>query len=211
MPGISSPQDASHLAAQVSGVLTYFQNAYGINFSGVDLDIEAATNTETNVAAFIQDLRSNLGANKIISLTIPGQAWTGFYRDLATDPIVKASVDSYQFMEYDIWNGSDSFEDQIKADIGTYIGASGAPAPSPNGSQTCWGLPPSKIHLGLMPGNDDEREYLSLQAAQDLAQFAKDQGLGGIMIWDSDRDAGTSGNTGNPPFTYSQDILAVLT
>ncbi len=212
MPSIANAQAASALSQQVSGVLTYFQNQYGIDFSGVDLDVESASNSEANVSSFIQDLRNNIGSGKILSLTIPAQGWSGFYHDLATDPNVVNAVDSFQFMEYDIWVGADSLEDQIKADILTYTGQAGTPAPPPNNSTTCWGLPPSKVHLGLMPGPDDQNQILTPQAAEDLTQFAKDQGLGGVMIWSEDRDAGTDNSppTGYPAFTFSNDILNIL-
>jgi hypothetical protein len=212
MPGLANSKAASALAQQVSGVLTYFQSQYGINFSGVDLDIESSNSSEANVSSFIQDLRTDVGPDKIISLTIPGQGWSGFYHNLATDPNVMNAVSNYQFMEYDIWVGADSLENQIKADILTYTGKAGTQAPPPNDNQTCWGLPPSKVHLGLMPGPDDQKQNLTPQAAEDLAQFAKDQGLGGVMIWSEDRDAGTdkSPPTGYPPFTFSNDILDVL-
>ncbi|HSW87047.1 MAG TPA: glycoside hydrolase family 18 protein [Rhabdochlamydiaceae bacterium] len=175
-----------HLASSVAACVAYY------NLDGVDLDIEDNPNPQQEIT-FIQQLRQNLGSGKIITLTVPGQDWNG--TPATVIPAVKNAVNFYNFMEYDIWIDPNlGMIGTIQSDIATY--------------QTRWGLSPGQIQLGLMPGNDDEGHYLSVQDAQNLAAWAKQQGLAGVMTWDLDRDY--KGQTGQGPFTYSIDIMNVL-
>lgn len=201
MPTLNNPADAQNLANSLSSTLQHFKTAYGIDFSGVDLDVEAATNTEPMVAEFLGDLRNNLGQDKVISLTMPGQGWGTLYQQLAMDPSVQNNVSYFQMMEYDIWPGN-SFVQQIEADVNTYIGAQGTTGPA---GLPCWGIPADKLRLGLMPGKDDQGHMLTPEDATTLTDFAKAQGLSGVMIWDSFRDG--EGTTGYSPFTFSNDIM----
>jgi chitinase len=175
-----------HLATSVSACVAY----YGLD--GVDLDIEDNPNAQSEIT-FIQDLRQMLGSDKIITLTVPGQDWNGTAATVI--PAVKSDVTYFNFMEYDISiTPSLGFVGTIQSDIGQY--------------QTMWGLSPSQIQLGLMPGNDDEGQNLSLQDAQNLTTWAIQQGLAGIMTWDLDRDY--EGTTGQAPFAYSNAIMDIL-
>lgn len=205
MPSLNSPQDAQALANQLSGVLQYFKTTYGIDFSGIDLDIESGYNQAQYVADFIHDLRANIG-DKVLSLTIPGQAWAGLYYQLATDPNVQDDLSYFQIMEYDIWQGTSTLKDQIEADLDVYLGPVGTKDPVMG--LDCWGIPPSKLRLGLMPGKDDMGHTLDPKAAEELAQFAKTKGLSGVMIWDTFRDGEKV--TGYDPFIFSIDLINTL-
>lgn len=166
------------LAADIKDTVKTF------GLDGVDLDIEDGQSTTSGVVQFIQILRTDLDSSKTITLTVPGQDWT------AKDWIVAASqyVDSVNFMEYDIWvPGGGTEVSQIEQDINTYIND--------------WGIPAGKIHLGLMPGPDDQGRTLSIADAQALAQFAISKNLGGVMIWDLNRDFTGAGGQGSLAYT----------
>ncbi|MGE5195814.1 MAG: glycoside hydrolase family 18 protein [Anaerolineae bacterium] len=210
MPILETLADASNLANRIVSCLQHFKTDYGIDFDGIDLDVESAKNNVTYVADFIKILRKELdligNPHKIISLTIPGQGWSGFYYNLATDSDVQLAIDCFEFMEYDFWQGAPTMQEQIEKDILTYIGPKGAPSSNP--PQKCWGIPASKVRVGLMPGNDGDGHNLSPEAALRLSQFAMAQGLNGVMIWNAFRDG--ERHTGQAPFAYTQDILHVL-
>ncbi|MCP5489654.1 MAG: glycoside hydrolase family 18 protein [Chlamydiales bacterium] len=44
------------------------------------------------------------------------------------------------------------------------------------------------IKVGLTPGYDDMGTYTSKEDIEAAAEYAKNQGLGGVMTWDLDRD-----------------------
>ncbi len=208
------PNNIPQLAAGIKGILDTY------SFDGVDLDIEDSNPsgvTKEDFAAqlfsFIVQLRQAL-PTKIISLTIPAQGWGQYWEILAKQvAAAKPSPVNYiNFMEYDIWVNPElsSFADQIKNDIITYISPTNT-AP-PTNYAAGWGIPPSLIQLGLMPGYDDNNQYLTISSAQDLTNFAIQQGLFGVMTWSLDRDAGTDPNpsTGEPPYAFSNAIRAIL-
>ena len=64
------------------------------------------------------------------------------------------------------------------------------------------GLPASKVVYGIMPGHADAgketdlvvtvllpaSEYVSVEDAKAIADYALEKGLGGVMTWDVNRD-----------------------
>ena len=173
---------SGHMNAETAALAA--QTVKQFNLDGLDLDIEDAPNPQDEIA-FIHSLRTDLGPDKSISLTIPGQD-SYVYTNIL--PFVKGDVTQFNIMEYDIWPGS-NYVDQIKADIQSLIAS---------------GVDPSQINLGLMPGKDDMGHDLSVSDAANLAAFAKSDGLVGVFIWDADRDY--QGIDGNPSNAYTDAI-----
>ncbi len=98
-------------------------------------------------------------------------------------------------MEYDLWiQSGTTYEEQIQWDINYYVNT--------------WKVSPSKMILGLMPGNDDMSRDLTLQNALNLTSFAKENNLLGLMIWDANIDS--TGPDGNAPYAYSLGIQSIL-
>jgi hypothetical protein len=184
------------LAENMSSVL----DLYG--FDGVDIDIEESTvptNFATTVATIINTLRS-LNPSMYITLTTAAQAQKsaddipnqGHYQSLLN--MTMDSIDAWQPMEYDLWIGQETYAKQIEWDIEYY--------------QKTWSISPDKIILGLMGGQNDMDQVLSLQDATNLTTFAKQQGLKGVMLWDANIDS--KGCAGNDPYAYSMGINALL-
>lgn len=155
------------LAADVANVI----NSYGLD--GVDLDIEDRPSGDyaDDMPIFMEHLRNDLGDEKIITLTVPGQDW-------GEETWIKSCmpyINTFNFMEYDIWVDSSKTEvEQIKSDIEEYINQ--------------WGIPPDKIQLGVMPGTDDMGRNMNVDDVADLVKWAKSMGLAGMMTWDLNRD-----------------------
>ncbi len=206
------PDNIPDLVAGVSSVVT------GYGFDGVDFDIEDALPSGTTAQQFADQLFSFLTQmraalpNKIITLTIPGQGWGTYWLYLAQSvAAATGTVNAINFMEYDIWVGTSTYAEQIEADLITYTSPTNT-APAPNYA-TGWGIPPSLIQLGLMPGNDDTGQFLSVSDSGDLTQSAINMGLFGVMTWDLDRDAGTDpvpSLDGATPYAYTNEIRGVL-
>ncbi len=200
------PNNIPSLVAGVTNVVTSY------NFDGIDFDIEDPLPTGINAEQFAEQLFSfftqvrNALPGKVISLTIPGQGWGTYWKILAQKVADAKTVDSINFMEYDIWVGAPSYSQQIEADIVTYTGPIGT-FPAPNYAEG-WGIPASMLQLGLMPGNDDIGHFLSLNDAQTLTHYAVSNGLFGIMTWDLDRDAGVIDPQN--PYKYSKAIREIL-
>lgn len=178
---------------EVANCINQAVKYYG--FDGVDFDVEdqasqVPSDFATNQAEVVNTLRS-MNPNVFISLTLPAQAWgAGDYQQQLVNLTI-GNINAFVPMEYDLWMApSNSYVQQVESDISYYINN--------------WGVPPSKIMLGLMPGTDDSNQNLTLDDATQLAQWAKSQGLYGVMTWDADNDAG--GIDGNPPFAYSKAI-----
>lgn len=200
------PGNAQTLA---NGIISTIQT-YG--FDGVDFDIEDPnlSNDPTVQQTFANELITFLGyvraglPNSIISLTIPAQGWNTYWYYLATQAAnTPCLVNCINFMEYDIWvNGSLSqgYPEQIAADITTYTSAT-TTSPAPNYSPG-WGIPIQMIQIGLMPGNDDISDNLTVNGASSLASLAQDSGAFGVMTWDLDRDAGYGDPKMTPSVTY---------
>jgi len=166
---------------------------------GVDFDVEGAASQmpsdfATQQAEVINTLR-NMNPNLFITLTLPAQAWgsNDYQKQLLSLTI--GNINTFVPMEYDLWiDPKNTYEQQIKSDINYYINN--------------WGVPASKITLGLMPGPNDLNQNLSLDDAKDLAQWAVKQGLNGVMTWDAEIDA--VGADGNAPYAYTKAIESVL-
>jgi len=188
------------LAENINGVLTL------CGFDGVDFDIEDnSSNVPTNFAetasSIINTLRS-LNSELYITLTTPGQAWAeGMYQQSLLNMTI-GNIDAWQPMEYDLWleptedryKLTDAYTNQIQSDIKYY--------------QTNWSVPSDKIILGLMCGQDDMSHVLTLQDALNLTDFARSEGLKGMMMWDANIDG--KGCAGNAPYAYSMGVQALL-
>ena len=188
------------LAENINGVLTL------CGFDGVDFDIEdnsssVPANFAETASSIINTLRS-LNSELYITLTTPGQAWTeGMYQQSLLNMTI-GNIDAWQPMEYDLWleptedryKLTDVYTNQIQSDIKYY--------------KTTWSVPSNKIILGLMCGQDDMSHVLTLQDALNLTDFARSEGLKGMMMWDANIDG--KGCAGNAPYAYSMGVQALL-
>lgn len=168
-------------------------------FDGVDFDIEdyygnVPSDFTNQAGSLINTLRS-LNNGLYITLTTPAQAWSaGCYQQSLLNLTI-GSINAWQPMEYDLWiQAGSTYDEQIAWDIQYYI--------------STWGVAPSKMILGLMPGADDLGHILSLQEALNLTDFAKGHGLQGMMTWDANIDS--TGPDGNAPYAYSMGIQSML-
>ncbi len=168
-------------------------------FDGVDFDIEdyylnVPANFANQAGSLINTLRS-LNSGLYITLTTPAQAWaSGCYQQNLLNLTI-GNLNAWQPMEYDLWVESGStYYNQIQFDINYYL--------------STWMVDPSKMILGLMPGNDDTSKNLSLQDALNLTSFAVSKGLQGVMTWDANIDS--TGPDGNAPYAYSLGIQSIL-
>ena len=178
------------------------------NFDGVDFDIEdpgsnVPADFVNNTSSLINTLRS-LNSNLNITLTTAAQAWgAGMWQPQVINYTI-GNINAWQPMEYDLWIANKTsmccrkslsdYYNQIQSDINFYINT--------------WGVNPSKIILGLMPGADDSGQVLSLQNALNLTDFAKATDLMGVMTWDANIDG--KGCDGNAPYAYSMGIQSML-
>ena len=168
-------------------------------FDGVDFDIEDSySNVPSDFAnqagSLINTLRS-LNPSLYISLTTPAQAWApGCYQQNLINLTI-GNLSCWQPMEYDLWIESGStYFNQIEWDVNYYLNT--------------WQVNPSKIVLGLMPGNDDLSHVLTLSDSMNLTTFVVSKGLQGVMTWDANIDA--TGPDGNNPYAYSIGIQSKL-
>jgi chitinase len=180
--------------------------AYNINsmlnscgFDGVDFDIEDSYTTApadfaVQAASLINTLRS-LNSNLYITLTTPAQAWgDGMYQQDLLNMTV-GNINAWQPMEYDLWIApSNTYYSQIQWDIDYYINT--------------WKVIPSKIVLGLMPGQDDMEHELTLQDTLNLTSISQGLGLQGVMTWDINFDY--EGIDGNAQYAYAMGIQSLL-
>jgi len=188
------------LAENINGVLKL------CGFDGVDFDIEdnslsVPTNFAETASSIINTLRS-LNSELYITLTTPGQAWAeGMYQQSLLNMTI-GNIDAWQPMEYDLWleptedrsKLTDAYTNQIQSDIKYY--------------QTNWSVPSDKIILGIMCGQDDVNHVMTLQDALNLTDFARSEGLKGMMMWDANIDG--KGCAGNAPYAYSMGVQALL-
>ncbi len=182
-----------NLASNINAVLVK------CGFDGVDFDIEDSagnvpSNFANNAASLINTLKS-INSGLYITLTTAAQAWaTGCYQQSLINMTI-GNLDAWQPMEYDLWIESGStYANQIQYDINFYLSS--------------WGVSPSKMILGLMPGKDDMGRDLTLQDALNSTSFAMQKGMKGVMTWDADIDG--AGVDGNAPYAYSMGIQSML-
>ena len=181
------------LASNINTVLN------NCGFDGVDFDIEDSawsvpSDFANNSASLINTLRS-LNPNLYLTLTTAAQAWAaGTYQQTLINYTI-GNLDAWQPMEYDLWIASGStYYDQVVYDLEFYMNT--------------WGVSPSKMILGLMPGLDDMGRNLTLQDAFNLTTYAMEKNLKGVMTWDIDIDS--EGADGNAPYAYSLGIQNIL-
>ncbi len=195
---LSTALQGSTPSAIAANLATAVKN-YG--FDGIDLDIEepnadAPAGFGATAATFINDLRTNLGPSVPISLTVPGQCtdpstyWPTMIEDC------KDSVTTVNFMEYYITlESGNTLVQQAEADMKSYA--------------TTFGLSMSQMSMGLMPGTSSANNNLTVADAAQLAQWAAQNGLAGVSMWDlNDDSSGEDSGGGND--TYANTIQAVL-
>lgn len=175
------------------------QNLVTCGFDGVDFDIEDSysnvpSDFANQAASVINTLRS-INNGIYISLTTPAQAWgQGMYQQTLLNLTI-GNINAWQPMEYDLWiDPAHTYYTQIMWDINYYMNT--------------WKVSPSKIILGLMPGNDDMCHNLTLQDALNLTSFSLQQSLQGVMTWDANIDS--KGIDGNAPYAYCSGIQVML-
>ncbi len=160
---VKSQQDAETLAQNIAKVCQQD------GFDGVDFDIEdGGTPAELQLYVY-RRCRELLGPQALISYTIPA---LGELYEPYTTVIKQGSqyFSSINLMCYDYyWNGYNP-----ETDFQTLMGM---------------GVPKEKIFWGVMPGHaDDPNEYVTIENAKTIAQYVKQNGLGGVMMWDITRD-----------------------
>lgn len=168
-------------------------------FDGIDFDIEDSYTTVpqnfANQAASLINTLKNLNPGLYITLTTPAQAWAPNCYQQNLINLTIGNLDAWQPMEYDLWiDTTHTYLQQIQWDINYYL--------------TTWSIPPNKLIVGLMPGNDDLNHNLTLQDALNLTSTANLLQLKGIMTWDADIDS--SGPDGNAPYAFSMGIQSML-
>ena len=244
------PNNAVSLA---TGIATIFNTNYSA-LAGLDFDIEEQLTTASGLShaefadyliLFFQTLRSELTSlglgNKIISITIPGQAWPASWKNPPATPAGYwellcqnfftigspdyGKLDYVNIMEYplSILAGESYNFTQIVQDINYYWLPT--TQTSPNGHPG-WGIDPSKIQLGLCVASAAPGQTMLPSDMQKLAQavnsptVAYPNGFGaelyGVMIWDISLDAQPS--RANPPvsplpapYAYSEAVRLGLT
>ncbi len=169
------------------------------NLDGVDFDIEdGSTNAKLQLVVF-QQLRAALGPNALISYTIPAMA---------------ENIDPWKTV---ITQGSQYFS-SINVMCYDYYW-SGYKPQSDFAQLQSMGVAANKIVWGVMPGHaDDPSEYVTPQDAINIANEVKTTNLGGVMIWDVNRDTnhrpGHPGDnvyeTGLPDGTFINAISSAL-
>jgi chitinase len=198
--GASYPFNGSDLYSQPGNLATNInQVLIKCGFDGVDFDIEDSysvvpSDFAVQAASLINTLRS-LNSGLYITLTTPAQAWAkGCYQQNLLNLTI-GSITAWQPMEYDLWIQSGfTYYDQILYDLNFYM--------------STWGVNPEKIILGLMPGDDDSKNDLTLESALNLTTYSVENKLQGVMTWDADFDS--EGLDGNAPYAYSLGIESIL-
>jgi len=183
---LQNETDATNLANSIAQAVVAF------GFDGVDLDIEDWSVDPNLEVDMIAKLRSNLGSNYIISLTVPGNA----FWDPVQDAIAGSTsyVDYFNFMEYGITiEPGNSFIGQVYENLENYIDA--------------FSLYSDQINVGFSPVSGDSTSYISVES---LAGLIEDWSsplnftIRGTMLWSLDLDS--EGKLGNEtyPFEYTK-------
>ena len=168
-------------------------------FDGVDFDIEdysgsVPSDFANTCASLINSLKS-LNPSRYMTLTTAAQAWAAGSYQQSLINLTIGNLDAWQPMEYDLWIASGStYYDQVIYDLDFYMNT--------------WGVSPSKMILGLMPGNDDMGRDMTLQYALNLSSYAMEKQLKGVMTWDIDIDSEGAG--GNAPYAYTLGIQNII-
>lgn len=167
---------------------------------GVDFDVEDGITSANIQIELLRKCRSYLGPGALISLTIPALA--ELHEPYAS--VVSAGhqyLSAINIMAYDVyWQGYDA-----KSELESIVSM---------------GIPRSKIVWGIMPGKQDDPDVqTSVDDAKNIAQYVKEKGFGGVMIWDVNRDTdhrtgyspgSNLQETGLPDGTYVNAVSAIL-
>jgi|GEM_PF-2177461 len=199
----ATPGFPSNAVSLATGLAAIFNSGNYPNLNGLDFDIEekltassVVTHAEfaTYLLTFFQTLRGAIASPKIISITIPGQAWPATWETPPAEPasywqiICQAFfttnppytspnpyfglVDYVNIMEYPLQIiGSNSYTySQIAQDINYYLLPITQTAPGIN--HPGWGLPSNKIQLGLCVASCCPGQTLLPSDMQKLSQAA---------------------------------------
>jgi len=140
-------------------------NTYGLD--GVDIDLEGTIKpSSTDAIRFFRSLRQSLGSSKLITYTI--QSPNAFNKQLGKDLVDEGGLlDWINVMEYNNNVGD------IQTDFVSY---------------QQFGIPASKLVLGLMPGYDDVQVCTSAAEIASHTEYILSSGYKGIMTWNINRD-----------------------
>jgi hypothetical protein len=168
---------------------------YQYGFDGIDVDFsEAIVDPELEIC-FVRELRNLVGIEKIITISLPGQALTQNYSHVVSQ--LAGVVNFFNVMGFNLWveEGS-SYLRQIQSDV-----------------MRCmqnWQLSPQQVQIGLLPGNDEMNppNCLKVEEAKAIAHFAKTTGLCGVALADYTRDCDAT--EGIVPHSFATALMAVL-
>ena len=183
---IKSADDAKEFAQNVAKVVEQD------HLDGIDFDVEDATSADIQIAV-IQECRKALGKSKLISYTLPasGELHDPYKTVLET---IHEDIDAVNVMAYDVyWSGYDPI-----ADFSNFMKL---------------GVKKSQIVWGIMPGcHDASNEFTLVSDAKNAGNYIAANGLGGVMMWDINRDtdhrnqSGCLYQTGKPDGTYLKAV-----
>jgi hypothetical protein len=179
---LQSETDATNLADSIAQAIVAF------GFDGVDLDIEDWHVDPDLEVDMIAKLRSNLGNNYLISLTVPGNAfWYPVQNAIAG---AKGYVDYFNFMEYGITiDPQTSFIQQVLQNLEAYLDT--------------FKLEPNQVVAGFSPVYGDPTSYISVE---DLMSIIAPLNLTirGTMLWSLDLDNDVKLGNETVPFEYTK-------
>ena len=178
---------------------------------GVDFNIEDDNYDNyfvKNTAYLINTLR-NLNKSLYITLTTITREYSTYHYDLLQLTINNLSA--WQIIECNftinltfykpiqlpdgLWTDPTSaYPSHVQYEINYYMEA--------------WGIPRDKIILGLMIGDDDKGNCLTLQNTLQLATFTQIKKLQGIVLWEALTDS--NGCDENAPYAYSMGVQRIF-
>lgn len=156
---LQTTQDAVGMAQAVA------QYVQANNLDGVDIDIEDHTAASLQIALF-QNLRQAM-PNALITYAPETPAST-------SQPWADIIKGAYQYVDYMSLQDYNNYSGyNYQADIATIMS---------------WGVPASKIVVGMLPGTDDTGLQTSLDKVKAISQWVLQNGFKGVMFWDLNRD-----------------------
>lgn len=190
---VKTQDDAEKLARNIAAVCQQDE------LDGIDFDIEDRKTSPALQLYLYRRCRELLGPNALISYTIPARGeWFAPWSTVIKNAVQYFS--SINVMCYDhSWSEYDPKQDFA--------------------ALQSMGVPASKIVWGLMLGRVNYNEYLTVAQVKEAASYVKQNGLGGVMMWDLNRDSnhrtGYRGKdslyqAGQPDGTYLNAISAIL-
>lgn len=170
---LQTQNDAIGMAQALSAFVDYHE------LDGVDFDIEDETPVHLQVS-LIQETRKALGPDKIISYTAETPATSRWpwheVIQLAHNYLTSITIMAYEY------NHPYNYE----KDVSTLLS---------------WDIPSKKIVIGLMPGKDNLGTQTSIADIEGAAKYVLEKKLGGIMVWNLNRDHENKGGLGEDAAT----------